>query len=67
MTANHTTIAERAKAKPMRWTFVRQYGTADSAAVTASNIRRGTRRPYEPRGAFEARAVGTRVSVRFRG
>lgn len=67
MSANHNTVAHRATAKPMRWTFVGKYGTKESAQVTASKVRSATIKAYTPRGAFEARQVGTKLSVRFRG
>jgi hypothetical protein len=67
----HRLLASEMKARPMEWALVGKYGSSDSAASMARNIKLGKLEAYTPAGAFQAtsRTVDgePRVYVRFVG
>jgi hypothetical protein len=50
----HRLLASEMKARPMEWALVGTYGSSDSAASMARNIKLGKLKAYEPAGAFES-------------
>lgn len=50
----HGPIADQLRNEPRQWHPVRTYDAQTTAATTASSIRTGTLRAYQPAGHYEA-------------
>jgi hypothetical protein len=62
---DHRAIADRCKSSPGQWVELAAYNTGLTARQIASMVRRARLAAYAPAGAFEARAAGGQVEVRF--
>jgi hypothetical protein len=69
---SHKAVAERAIAKPGRWTFARYYPGLSTAHTVANQVRNARLTAYKPAGSFESRVSydetkGYKVSVKYTG